>query len=98
MHFADLSLDVSRRTAKRGAREIQLSRREFDLLMAFMRNPDRAISREHLLDMVWGMDNEVGLSTVDTYISYLRAKVDVENERKLIHTVRGIGYTLRDEL
>ena len=97
MHYADLSLDVSRRMAKRGSREIELSQREFDLLLTFMRNPDRVIGREQLLDLVWGTEKDVGTSTVDTYISYLRAKVDAHSERKLIHTIRGVGYVLRDK-
>jgi DNA-binding response OmpR family regulator len=75
MRYADLSLDISRRTAKRGDREIQLSQREVDLLLALMHNADRVISRERLLDLVWGMGKNVGASTVDTYISYLRAKI-----------------------
>jgi DNA-binding response OmpR family regulator len=97
MHYADLSLDVSRRMAKRGNREIELSQREFDLLMAFMRNSDHVVTRDQLLDLVWGSEKDVGLSTVDTYISYLRAKIDAQSERKLIHTVRGVGYLLRDK-
>jgi DNA-binding response OmpR family regulator len=96
VRYADLSLDLSRRTARRGDREIQLSQREFDLLLALMHNAGRVISREQLLDLVWGMGNDVGASTVDTYISYLRAKIDTHSERKLIQTVRGIGYVLRD--
>jgi two-component system, OmpR family, response regulator PrrA len=98
MRYADLSLDVSRRAAKRGEREIELSQREFDLLLAFMRNSDHVIAREQLLELVWGMDKDVGPSTVDTYISYLRAKIDAHSERKLIHTVRGVGYVLRDKV
>jgi DNA-binding response OmpR family regulator len=97
IHYADLSLDVSRRKARRGEHEIDLSQREFDLLQTFLRNSDRVITREQLLDLVWGMDKDVGTSTVDTYISYLRAKIDANSERKLIHTVRGVGYVLRDK-
>ncbi len=96
MHYADLVLDVSRRAAKRGTTEIELSQREFDLLHAFMRNSARVITRDQLLDLVWGTNNDVGPSTIDTYVSYLRAKVDTGFERKLIHTVRGVGYMLRD--
>jgi len=96
VRYADLTLDVSGRTAKRGSREIELSQREFDLLLNFVRNSDRVISRDQLLDQVWGIDKDVGPSTVDTYISYLRAKIDAPFERKLLHTVRGVGYMLRD--
>jgi DNA-binding response OmpR family regulator len=97
MRYADLSLDVSRRAARRGNREIELSQREFDLLQAFIRNADHVISREQLLDLAWGVEKDVGMTTVDTYVSYLRAKVDAASERKLIHTVRGVGYVLRDK-
>lgn len=97
MRYADLTLDVSRRMAKRGAREIKLSQREFDLLLNFVRNSDRVISRDQLLNQVWGIDKDVGPSTLDTYISYLRAKIDAQSERKLLHTVRGVGYILRDK-
>jgi DNA-binding response OmpR family regulator len=97
MRYADLSLDVSRRMARRGNREIELSQREFDLLQAFIRNADHVVSREQLLDLAWGTEKDVGLTTVDTYVSYLRAKIDVASERKLIHTVRGVGYVLRDK-
>lgn len=95
LHYADLTLDVSRHVAKRGNREIELSGREFDLLSVLMRNSDRAITRDQLLDLVWGTEKDVGPSTVDTYISYLRAKIDAHAERKLIHTIRGLGYVMR---
>lgn len=94
MHYGDLALDVSRRIAKRGNREIELSGREFNLLLVLMRNSERTITRDQLLDLVWGTEKDVGTSTVDTYISYLRAKIDAGSERKLIHTVRGVGYML----
>ena len=96
VHYADLTLDLSRRIAKRGTREVELSQREFDLLATFMRHPARVVTREQLLDLVWGTENDVGPSTVDTYISYLRAKIDAHPDRKLIHTVRGVGFVLRD--
>jgi DNA-binding response OmpR family regulator len=97
LHCADLSLDVTRRAAKRGNREIDLSQREFDLLLNFMRNPGHVLAREQLLDQVWGTDKDVGPSTVDTYISYLRAKIDSNADRKLLHTIRGVGYVLREK-
>jgi DNA-binding response OmpR family regulator len=97
IRYADLTMDVSRRIAERGGREIKLSQREFDLLLNFVRNSDRVLSRNQLLDQVWGVDKDVEPSTVDTYISYLRAKIDAPSERKLLHTVRGVGYMLRDK-
>jgi two-component system response regulator MprA len=93
---ADLLVDLDTRTVKRGAREIALSPREFDLLTTLARRPNRVFTRDELLDLVWGADREVLANTVETYISYLRAKVDRRTEPPLIHTVRGVGYALRD--
>jgi DNA-binding response OmpR family regulator len=93
--FADLSVDVGRRVVYRGTRRIDLTRREFDLLLAFVRNPDRVFSRSELLDLVWGVDRDIVPNTVETYISYLRAKVDSNEPVRLIQTLRGVGYTLR---
>ncbi|MBV9102449.1 MAG: response regulator transcription factor [Candidatus Eremiobacteraeota bacterium] len=93
--FADLTVDVGRRVAFRGTRRIDLTRREFDLLLAFVRNPDRVFSRSELLDMVWGVDRDIVPNTVETYISYLRAKVDSNEPVKLLQTLRGVGYVLR---
>ncbi len=94
--YSDLIADVSRRVAVRANRDIELSKREFDLLLILIRNPERVLSRNELLDRVWGAESDVTPAMVDTYISYLRAKVDAGHDRKLIHTVRGVGYTLRD--
>jgi DNA-binding response OmpR family regulator len=93
---ADLLVDLDTRTVKRGAREIALSPREFDLLTTLARRPNRVFTRDELLDLVWGADRDVLANTVETYISYLRAKVDRRTEPPLIHTVRGVGYALRD--
>jgi len=96
MHYADLALDLARRSVRRGTVDIELSQREFELLHTFMQNSAHVVTREQLLDLVWGTNNDVGSSTIDTYVSYLRAKVDTGFERKLIHTIRGVGYMLRD--
>ena len=96
LRFADLEIDVDARTARRGERWIDLSTREFDLLTTLARRPKRVFTREELLDLVWGVDRDVSPATVETYISYLRAKIDTAAEPRLIHTVRGVGYALRD--
>jgi DNA-binding response OmpR family regulator len=96
LRYADLMVDASRRIVVRSNREIALSKREFDLLLMLIRNPKRVLTRTELLDTVWGADAQVSAGLVDTYISYLRAKIDARYDRKLIHTVRGVGYTLRD--
>jgi DNA-binding response OmpR family regulator len=96
LRYGGLVVDVARRTVVRANRQIELSRREFDLLLMLMRHPTRVFTRSELLDGVWGVDSDVTSSLVDTYISYLRAKIDARHDRKLIHTVRGVGFTLRD--
>ena len=95
--YADLSVDLETRRVTRGDRKIELSSREYDLLSTLLRTPERVFTRDQLLDLVWGVDREVGPGTVETYISYLRAKIDQAFERKLIHTIRGAGYSLRNE-
>ena len=74
---------------------IHLSTREFDLLAALARSPERVFTRAQLLDLVWGPMRDVSQTTVETYISYLRAKIDRAPRRPLIHTVRGVGYCIR---
>ncbi|MBV8150319.1 MAG: response regulator transcription factor [Candidatus Eremiobacteraeota bacterium] len=97
LRFADLGVDLEARRVTRDGRRIDLSMREYDLLVTLMRSPNRVFTREQLLDLVWGSDREVGTGTVETYISYLRAKIDTPPRPRLIHTVRGVGYVLREE-
>lgn len=97
LRFSDLSVDLETRVATRGERRIALSAREYDLLVTLLRNPNRVFSRDQLLDQVWGTNRFVGPGAVETYISYLRAKVDQGFPRRLIHTHRGVGYSLREE-
>jgi DNA-binding response OmpR family regulator len=94
--YSDLTIDVTRRAVIRGTRKVQLSRREFDLLMTLFQQPERVFTRSQLLDYVWGVDRDVVPNVVETYISYLRTKIDSGDEVKLIRTVRGSGYTLSD--
>ena len=93
--YSDLVVDVSRRTVFRGTRRIDLSTREFDLLLTFVQHPEHVFTRAQLLDLVWGVDRDVVPNTVETYVSYLRAKIDSGEEVKLIQTLRGVGYVLR---
>ena len=95
--YADLVIDVSQRKAARAGKSLELSTREFDLLLALARHPEQVFSRAQLLDLVWGIDRDVTPATVETYISYLRSKVDVPAAPRLIHTLRGVGYTMRLE-
>jgi two-component system, OmpR family, response regulator MprA len=89
--FADLRLDVQERTAWRGEKAIQLSRREADVLELLLRNPRHVVARDVVLDRVWGDISSAGTNVVDRYVSYLRRKL---GEPQLIHTVRGVGFRL----
>jgi DNA-binding response OmpR family regulator len=93
--YADLSIDLDRREVKRGDQRIELSAREYALLLTLVRNPERVFTRDQLLDLVWGTDRDVGPGAVETYVSYLRAKIDAGFDPKLIRTIRGAGYALR---
>jgi DNA-binding response OmpR family regulator len=93
--YEDLELDLQARAVRRGANSIDLSAREFDLLAALARQPRRVFTRDELINLVWGDDRQIATQTVDTYISYLRVKIDESGKRALIQTVRGVGYVLR---
>ncbi len=97
IRYGDLELDIAQRAARRGNRRIPLSTREYTLLITLLRRPKRVFSKEELLELVWGGGREVTLNTVETYISYLRAKIDQPPARRLIQTVRGVGYRLSPE-
>jgi DNA-binding response OmpR family regulator len=92
---SDLRIDSARRRVSRGERTIELTRREFDLLDTLGRNAGIVLSRERLLELVWGYDFEVNTNVVDVFVGYLRRKLEGEGEPRLIHTVRGIGFVLR---
>jgi DNA-binding response OmpR family regulator len=93
--YADLSIDAKSRTIYRGNRRIELSAREFDLLSVFAEHAEEVLTRSQLLDLVWGIDRDVIPNTVETYVSFLRAKIDSGERVKLIQTLRGVGYSLR---
>jgi DNA-binding response OmpR family regulator len=93
--YADLSIDAPSRTVYRGNRRIELSAREFDLLCVFAAHAEQVLTRSELLDLVWGIDRDVVPNTVETYVSFLRAKIDSGEPVKLIQTLRGVGYSLR---
>ncbi len=96
LHFADIYVDLERREVSRGERRIDLTPREYNLLLTLVREPRRVWSKEQLLDTVWGHDFEGNPSIVETYVSYLRAKLDAGGEAPLIQTIRGVGYALRE--
>lgn len=97
LRYSDLVLKLDDRSARRGGRLVALSTREFDLAVTLMRRPRRVFTRDELLDIVWGENAEVARGSVDSYISYLRAKIDAPPSRPLIHTIRGVGYSMREE-
>jgi two-component system response regulator MprA len=94
--FADLELDLSTRDARRGEREIELSRLEFELLEFFLRHPRQVLSRGLIYERVWGHDVSLSSNSLDVFVGHLRRKLELDGERRLIQTVRGVGFVLRD--
>jgi two-component system response regulator MprA len=95
LQVADLRLDPKARRAWRGARELELSKTEFELLELLLRNAGIVLDHSTIYDRIWGYDFGPDSKNLSVYISYLRRKVEVPGESKLIHTVRGVGYTVR---
>lgn len=96
MTFADLSLDPMTREVTRGERQISLTRTEFSLLEMLIANPRRVLTRSRILEEVWGFDFPTSGNALEVYVGYLRRKTEAEGESRLIHTVRGVGYVLRE--
>lgn len=94
---ADLSIDLASHRVTRAGREITLSAKEYELLRYMVLNKNIVLSREKIENHIWNYDYEGGTNVVDVYIRYLRKKIDEESDKKLIHTVRGSGYVLREE-
>jgi DNA-binding response OmpR family regulator len=91
----DVLVDARRHVATRAGRDLGLTRREFDLLEAFTRHPGQVLSRDQLLDLVWGYAPDVDTNVVDVFVGYLRRKLEAAGESRAIHTVRGVGWVLR---
>jgi two-component system response regulator MprA len=96
LRFGELTLDLASREAHRGQRAFALTRIEFDLLELFLRHPRQVLTREVLLNRVWGFDFDSGTNSLAVYVGYLRRKTELGGEPRCIHTVRGVGYVLRD--
>jgi two-component system response regulator MprA len=96
LQFEELELDVGEHVARIGGRESRLTRTEFELLHLFMRNPRRVLPHELIYERVWGYDFALAGNTLRVYIGYLRKKLEAGGERRLLHTVRGVGYVLRE--
>jgi two-component system, OmpR family, copper resistance phosphate regulon response regulator CusR len=95
--FADLELNDLTKTVKRGQSVITFTSTEYRLLFMFMKNPQRVLSRMEILDQVWGVNFDMGTNVVDVYVNYLRKKLESNHAPRLLHTVIGMGYVLKEE-
>jgi two-component system response regulator MprA len=96
LHYADLELDRAERRAYRGGRRLELTRIEFALLELLMSHPRRVLARERIFSSVWGYDMAYASNSLEVYIGYLRRKTEAGGEPRLIQTIRGVGYALRE--
>lgn len=94
--FSDLTMDLGSREVTRGGRSMELTRTEFTLLEMFLRRPRRVLERSFILDEVWGYDFPTTANSLEVYVGYLRRKTEAGGEPRLIHTVRGVGYVLKE--
>jgi two-component system response regulator MprA len=97
LRFADIELDTGTREVRRGGDKIELTRTEFNLLELFLLNPRQVLTRSIIFERVWGYDFGFASNSLDVYIGYLRRKTEAGEKQRLIHTVRGVGYALREQ-
>jgi two-component system response regulator MprA len=97
LRLADLVMNTATREVRRGSRLLKLTAREFDLLELFLRHPRQVLTRDIIYDYVWGYDFDGESNIIDVYIRYLRTKLEANSEPRLLQTVRGVGYALREE-
>jgi DNA-binding response OmpR family regulator len=97
LHFANLTMDTATREVKRGERKVDLTTKEYDLLELFMRHPRQVLTREVIYDRIWNYDFGGESNIIEVYVRYLRQKLEAGDEPRLIQTVRGVGYALREE-
>jgi DNA-binding response OmpR family regulator len=97
LRFADLTMNTTTREVWRGERPVDLTAREFDILELFLRHPRQVLTRDLLYERIWGYDYGGESNIIEVYIRYLRAKLEAAGEPRLLHTVRGVGYVLREE-
>ena len=93
--FDDLKLDTWSKTAERAGKQIALTAKEYTLLELFMRNPNKILSREYIAEKVWEIGFDTGTNFIDVYVNYLRKKIEKDFKSKVIHTVIGMGYILK---
>jgi two-component system response regulator MprA len=96
LHFADVELDTGTRLAHRRTREIELSPTEYELLALFLHRPRQVLTRDIILERVWGIDFEGSSNVLEVYVGYLRTKLEAKGEPRLIHTIRGVGYVFKE--
>lgn len=96
LRFADLAMDLRAHEARRGNRNLTLTALEFDLLRHFLRSPRQVFSRQQLLEAVWGYESAASSNIVDVYVGYLRQKLEEQGEPRVLQTLRGVGYVLRE--
>ena len=96
LQFENLTMDCQSREVHRGGQRIELTAKEFDLLEYFMRHPRQVMTRDQLIEKVWGYDFLGDSNIIEVYVRYLRVKLEAHDEKRLVHTVRGVGYVLRD--
>lgn len=97
LKVGDLTLNSSARQAFRGERELQLTKTEFDLLELLMQQPGAVVTRDHIYEAIWGYDFETSSKSLDVYIGYLRRKTEEAGESRMVYTVRGVGYTVKEK-
>ena len=98
LSFADLSMNLASREVTRNGRQMELTRTEFTLLELFLRRPKRVLDRSFILEEVWGFDFPTTANSLEVYVGYLRRKTEADGEPRLIHTVRGVGYVLKESV
>lgn len=96
LRFADVTIDTTTREVRRGDRKLELTKKEYQLLELFMRHPRQVLTREMIFDRIWGYDFGGESNVLEVYIRYLRQKLEQNGEPRLIHTVRGVGYVMRE--
>jgi two-component system response regulator MprA len=97
LRFADLTLNPDTREVVRAGRQLRLTRTEFSILELFLRHPRQVLTRSVLFEQIWGFDFGSSSNSLDVYLGYLRRKLESDGDRRLLHTVRGVGYVLREE-
>jgi two-component system response regulator MprA len=97
LSLGDLTMDINKHEVKRGGKTLELTKTEFDLLHILLEQRDIVLSREYLYEHIWGFNFETNSKSLDVYIGYLRRKIDDTGEERLLHTVRGVGYVMRQQ-